>query len=459
MTKYEERKQICLSQPSREALIELLSTVKYNKLDREKLSTVVYDYDLINLQYILGKEKGDRKFFFCKYFEYCIKKEDEELQEILLNDFIRIFNKLTNNIPDCTDLRLGGYLHTFRFTEPKTMEVLNMFYDLYQKKLPDYLKKIFQYIRNDNVEGFLSEIISDEDIEYNPTKYKGDPVIFLVCTNQRTYINNKISKVFKEIKKYLTGYNKLSFIVKSSFSIYSIESRFKYLCKGFMDGISSISYDDFEKIRKALKEEKACDNTEAELKVIKGIVKKFIKDNECMFLKYYYERNNIDRNYNNDTKLLKEKDPALYEKYKEKVDHSIKVQFAYMADKARKIKSALYDTKFKLSIVDMLKIYNPHTVETLNAFFGNFLNSLEDEVKKPLITYYRKNRNAFGNLNITNAMNASVSIGGKILTQEDKERIIKYIKDNNLPLIQGLYMELYRLYLKDELDLSVPFAE
>lgn len=460
MTKYEERKQICLSQTSREALIELLSSVKYNKLDREKLEKVVYDYDLINLQYILSKENGDRKFFFCKYFEYCIKKEDEELQEILLKDYIRIFNKLTENYPDYLDMPIGHYLHCFAFSKPKIIEVLNMFYDLYQDKIPDDLKEIFQYVRNDNPEGFLSKIITDEDIKLNPTDYKGDPLIFLVCTNQRTYIYNKIADIFKEIKKYLTVYNKLSFVVRSSFSIYSIESRFTAICKSYMDGIGSTAYDRFENERKAIRIAKTYkDPMDDQIKIISDHVKKFIKDDDSMFLKYYYEKNNIDRNHTYDVNLLREKDPALYEKYRAKTDHSNKVKFATVAAKARKIKSVLYENKFKMSIVDMMKIYNPHTVENLNGFFTNFINSLEDEVKKPLFSYYRRNRSAFTVLNIDVAMKAKVNIGGKILTNEDKENIIQYIKDNNLPLVQGLYMELYRLYLKGELDLSVPFDE
>lgn len=451
--------QISLSENTRESLIDLLSSVKYNKLDKEKLEKLE-DYDLINLQYFLSKEKEDKKHFFCKYFEYACKKDDVELQTVLKDEYVTIFNRMHNSFPDFNSTRYGGYLHMFRFTEPETIEVLNMFHSFYEKRITDEeLKELYSFIMEDNPGGFLSKIISNDDISYNPCNYNGDPLIYMVCTNQRTYINNKIKSIFKRIKECMGPYLKISFITKSSFSIYSIENRFLRICRNYMDAIRNNSDNEyFEMLRKELKNKDKIEDVEDENKVV-YIFNDFLKDKDCGFIKYFYERNYPDRNMNADICIIKEKYPDIYNKYKEKVDKSNRVQFAILADRSRKIKSAIYDRKFKLPMMELLRIHNPHTVEALNNFFLKNINGMEDNVKKPLFSFYNRNRSAFNPLNIKSAMDAKVIVAGKELTNEDKENIIQYIKDNDLPLVQGLYMEIYRGYLKGEFNLSIPFME
>ena len=56
-------------------------------------------------------------------------------------------------------------------------------------------------------------------------------------------------------------------------------------------------------------------------------------------------------------------------------------------------------------------------------------------------------------------MEMKVTINGRELLNEEKEMILKYIKDNKLPFMFRLYNEIYREYIKGNLDLNKPFKE
>lgn len=126
-----------------------------------------------------------------------------------------------------------------------------------------------------------------------------------------------------------------------------------------------------------------------------------------------------------------------------------------MCKNARAVRDAIIKEKYKLSILDFLRLTNIRGTEDLIYYKKEIVKRLPDDCGKIISSYLRK-------INMQQIIpktiyTSVVYCNGKYLTTEDKEKILSYIKDNDLLYIDSVYMAIYREYLNDKLDLDKPF--
>lgn len=257
-----------------------------------------------------------------------------------------------------------------------------------------------------------------------------------------------LEKAFKKIKFELRYISGIYYIAKSPVSIYRIESKFSRDYTRYIKetGIKDI-YTDMHKNNHK--------KSESEIAII--AISEFIENKDYTAVSYFYEDKYPDRNQTYDVKLVKEFDPDLYLGFAKKVETNSKIKYAILCNTGRKLKDSIIQSRYKLSIIDFLKIYNPETLASLINYYRNTIKKLPQDIFSVLNSYLR--RINMSPIDLDDVMKARYVIRDKELSKEEKEMIINFIKDNKLPYMYKLFCELYRGYLTGELDLSIPFNE
>ena len=287
-------------------------------------------------------------------------------------------------------------------------------------------KIVYDFIRNNDVKGLA---------EYFIDKY-GDVKITL------------LEDIMKSIKNELRYINTIPFIAKSPVSIFAQENRFSAEYSRYIKETGlRVMYHDLNKVNS--KKLKSID-------AIK-VIEEFVDSEEYDAVKYFYNDNYPDRNYHNDVELVKEFDPDLHVRYIEKTDTTHRSRYAILSATGRKLRDAIIKSKYKLSLLEFFKIYNPGTIANFLNYKNNVIKNLQPDVYTVLNSYLR--RLSFRQIETKEIMEMKVIINGRELANEEKEMILKYIKDNKLPFMFRLYNEIYREYIKGNLDLNKPFKE
>lgn len=190
-------------------------------------------------------------------------------------------------------------------------------------------------------------------------------------------------------------------------------------------------------------------------KEVAHIFNDFIESDYTVLQKYYDDKY-PSRSINNDKKNVKDYYPDVYENYINKINKYINQNYAILNNTADKLRKAIEASKYNLSLLDFCKIYTP---KDMIKYFTETVHSLEYNNSRVLKNYYRKNKSLMIYYNVDVLMKEKLNIAGKDITDEDKVKILDYIKINNLPKFVKIYKELCRLYVKGEIDLSKKFND
>ena len=428
---------------TREQLISMLP--RFDRYNREKQTKNVVDLlsdkNLLDLYELDKLDTTSGRRFYKNYLTHakkqysCYMREDiwegeideDYMREIfetyyvsVLKDFIRIrptyiYGRVTEGTQQV-------------FTDRKVYhDILSYIQDLYMSFLKLSENKIvYDFIRNNDVKGLA---------EYFIDKY-GDVKITL------------LEDIMKSIKNELRYINTIPFIAKSPVSIFAQENRFSAEYSRYIKETGlRVMYHDLNKVNS--KKLKSID-------AIK-VIEEFVDSEEYDAVKYFYNDNYPDRNYHNDVELVKEFDPDLHVRYIEKTDTTHRSRYAILSATGRKLRDAIIKSKYKLSLLEFFKIYNPGTIANFLNYKNNVIKNLQPDVYTVLNSYLRKI--SFRQIETKEIMETKVTINDRVLTNEEKELILKYIKDNKLPFMFRLYNEIYREYIKGNLDLNKPFKE
>lgn len=351
--------------------------------------------------------------------------------------------------------------------ENKMREIFETYY---VSVLKDFIKMRPTYIYGRETEGthqvFQDRKMYDDILEYVQNLYmkflsKENKIWYIfICNNDpkglaACFLNKYgdvkmelFDNMMNKIKEDLRYINTIPFIAKCPVSIYRQENRFREEYSRYIreTGLREM-YAEINKIKN-----KQIKSTDA-IKVIE----EFVNSEEYDAVKYFYNDKYPDRNYHNDVELVKEFDPDLHVRYIEKTDTTHRTRYAILSATGRKLKDAIIKSKYKLSLLEFFNIYNPGTIANFLNYKNNVIKNLQPDVYNVINSYLR--RLSFRQIEIKEIMEMKVIINGRELANEEKEMILKYIKDNKLPFMFRLYNEIYREYIKGNLDLNKPFKE
>lgn len=302
-------------------------------------------------------------------------------------------------------------------------DVLQEMHNIYMCNLSPEMQSYYYFIQNNDPYG-MAKYFTD-NFGY-PNKKEYDSVINQICS---------------ELEKFRC----IPFVRNSPVSVQRTLNEFTKIYKRYLK--DSGLYDKyFEKY--------ISEYNKSEAKICKDIFEAFL-ESDINSISYFYNLNYPQRDYNKDKMLVEHFCPDLYLRFSEKISTEQSKRYAIICDVGRKLRDAIIKEKYKLSILDFLRIYNYDTPDGLDYYKKTIVPALPDDCKKIINSYLRKiNMNPIIQQAVYNSV---ICCNGKYLVQEDKTRILNYIRTNNLPYIESVYMAIYREYLNDKLDLDKPF--
>lgn len=428
-----------MTDETRELLYSQIDLHKNPKTNKILLSSIPDNNlkDLVEISQI--DDTFERRF--CKtYYRYITRNVKEHQERNLMDNdedytiFLDIVNKYYLTIlKDYVNLRpsyIYGILSEDRSRVLRDMRmypnILKYVQDLFMSFLSSENQIIYRYMCNNDCPGLATYYID---------KYKDIKI---------DYYLNDIVKIWNELR-FING---IHIIGKSPVSLYHQENSFKreferYLKdSGLKEMYKQLGKDRIKKV--------------SSIDAIK-IIKAFVENENYESIYRFYERYYPDRNYSVDVALVKEFDPQLHVKYSEKVESNSKTQYAILLSTGRRLKNAIIESKYKLSFLDFLKIYNPKSLAGIINYYKHTIKNLPPDMYSVINSYLR--RVGMTQIEKDEIMNTKISINGRVLLDEEKELILSYIKDNNLPYMNRVYNELYRGYFDGSIDLNKSFKE
>lgn len=392
-------------------------SAKLKTLNNDKIWIDLYKlsrFDLsINQKYLLDyctvlMNFYDQRFYI--YKEYYVK-----IFEIFYNlRSTYLFGRIYGSQP--TDIMVRVENRIFD-------DVLQEMHNIYMSKLSPEMQSYYYFIQNNDPYG-MAKYFTD-NFGY-PNKKEYDSVIDQICSE-------------------LDIFKRIPFVRNSPVSVQRTINEFSKVYKRYLK--DSGLYDEY--FNKYIS-----DYNRSEAKTCKDIFDSFL-ESDVKSVSYFYNLNYPERDYNKDKILVEQFYPDTYLKFSEKISTEQSKRYATICTVGRKLRDAIIKEKYKLSILDFLRIYNYDTPDGLAYYKKNIVPSLPEDCKKIINSYLRK-------INMTtilqeNVYNTVICCNGRYLVQDDKEKILNYIRINNLPYIESVYMAIYREYLNDKLDLDKPF--
>ena len=428
-----------MTEERREYLYSQIKLHDKQKINRSKLCTL-NDKNLEDIYEIYKIDTVDKRF--CKtYLRYILRNIKNPYDNNIMDDdedykiFLDIVNKYYVDILKNFISIRPSYIYGIKNDDCSTIrrdcrvyeDILKYVQNLFISFLStDDNKNVYQYIMNNNCPGLATYYI-DKHKTVNIKLYEKD-----------------VENIMKELR-FVDG---IHIINKSPISLYHQTNIFHREFKRYLheSGLRELYYQlERNKVRRS----------SSELSSI--AISQFLENEEYDAVYKFYDKYFPDRNFSLDVALIKEFNPDLYAKYSQRVDNYSKSNYAMMCATGRKLKNAIIEHKYKLPFLKFLKIYNPKTLEQLIFYYNSTIRKLDDDMFNAIYSYLR--RMSFAQININDVYTSKVTVAGRELTKEDKDIILKYIKDNELPYMIRVYNELYRLYLTDRIDLNIPFKE
>ena len=207
------------------------------------------------------------------------------------------------------------------------------------------------------------------------------------------------------------------------------------------------------------------------------IVRKFINDESSNKIDDFCQKNNIDRNiFSYYVLLVKEIDDELYSLYSEKIDKFKKLGYVKIVGHIEIIVKGLKNGVEENGIIRPFDLIDYFLVS--NYSFQDILKLSKSIISRSDYILLRKfiEKNNSGEKNNTNVINQIMSekvvisyqkdkkgspIPGteEIFSNEDKEKLINYLRKNNIPINLKTYGIIFRRYRNGTLDIELETPE
>ena len=427
---------------TREQLLSMIPRIdRYNRENQtKKVTDLLSDKNLLDMYELDKLDTTCGRRFYKNYLEHakkhysCYLRDDiwvgkideNKMRDVFENYYVQVLKDFIRIRPTYIYGRETEGTHQVFQDRKMYDDILEYVQNLYMSFLSEENKFWYGFICSNDPKGLAEAFLT----KYGDVKME---LFNIMITN---------------IKEELRYINTIPFIAKCPVSIYRQENRFREEYSRYINetGLKEM-YAEINKTKN-----KQIKSTDA-IKVIE----EFVDSEEYDAVKYFYNDKYPDRNYHNDVELVKEFDPDLHVRYIEKTDTTHRTRYAILSATGRKLRDAIIKSKYKLSLLEFFKIYNPGTISNFLNYKNNIIKNLQPDVYSVLNSYLRKL--SFKQIEVKEIMEMKVTINGRELLNEEKEMILKYIKDNKLPFMFRLYNEIYREYIKGNLDLNKPFKE
>ena len=194
------------------------------------------------------------------------------------------------------------------------------------------------------------------------------------------------------------------------------------------------------------------------------IIDNYINNNNLTFVGYLDLHNLKKEDFNNYLKTIKEYDINVYEQYQTKLDEKSKQEKEKMKSDLKEIRKGIVNgyekngihrdfdvldymliTNFTLSqIIDNSKSY-------LNKYQKNYLRTIKKFYSKAFEYSKFDEKDILNNTQIINAKfdekKKVIEGSGRVITKEEKEMLLNYLKSNNIPINKFTYRAIFNRYI------------
>lgn len=218
--------------------------------------------------------------------------------------------------------------------------------------------------------------------------------------------------------------------------------------------------------------EKVKNNVESILENAKNIVNQFINSSYENIKQFCISINLKEEKFNEYINLVKENDLDLYEKYKAKVNAVHSQNFAILSKFVENIfnfiKNGIEENGVKRDF-DLLDYYQLTSMERATFLDIAKRNLKKDDINK-ILKFLRKYNSSkkLTKSNLEQIFEEKTIVGiefdedkrpipgtGRLISKEEKQKIIDYLKENNIPLYDDCYNIALRRYINGTLVLDL----
>lgn len=408
-----------------------LQDIEYNKLTLLKVNPILYEFNGKTINQLWETE--EEKEFVLKYiYDYCVEHHFilNKIRDFAAFVGIPTTSRVENYAKKYAIEYLGYNIDRWRdFKKQHSIIGMKEFY----KSRENHSKKIYENLLEAETLESIINIIEDSGLS----------------------INTLSTNIVNYVVVHKGGDDELIRILKSKFKLYS-------------DYVSQ------QKKETILREKSAVEAIQKSIQIpiAINIVKQFIEDNDSYSTSIFCQKNNIDRKEFDDYILLvKEVDENLFYLCKSKIENNQKRRYAIITNKIEVIVKYLKTGVEEYGIIrpfDLIDYYK----ET-NFSFQDFLKLSKSSVSQSDYRLLKRffDQNSSGIVNtpsiIPQIMSEKVVINyqkdkkgmpipgtEEVFSNEEKEKLINYLKQNKIPINLKTYGIVFRRYRCGILDLD-----
>ncbi len=390
---------------------------------------------------ILYMEKGKITYYLW---------ENEEEREIVLKyifDFCKQNYYAENKIVELSDWLGIARTTVLIYAKQYALEYLGYSQEEYSKSKKEYGQKKLQiYHASDN----LSKKVYEKLFEVTSLEE-----IIKVINDSGINIETLRCNVGNYIAVYKNGNNQLKEELKSKIKMYT-------------DYMLQQNNEQRQKDREiSIKKE-----NEIKLPIAIDTIRKFLNDKDCDTIDMFCEKYSIDKTTFKDyVTIIKEMDMELFDLYTKKTNNTIKQKYAIIVSQIKYIIKYLktgieqfgitrafdlvdYYMITNISLNDILKIAKPIVSQSEYMLLRKFVNQnisginhnpgvIKQIMSEKVIISYQKDKKGF-----------PIPGTEEIFSNEEKEKLINFLTENNIPINLKTYNIVYRRYKNGLLDLD-----
>lgn len=419
--------------------------VKINNLIDEliKQDTEITRLTLSKYNPILYEIKGKKTYLLW---------EDEEEKELVLKYIYDYCEKYNYSPPKIAEFSvwLGMNFITYveNYAKQYAVEYLGFSDEQWnnnRREHGDMRREISYKKRNNNSKYVYEKLLKAKNLEE----------IILIIESSNFDIYTLKSELVSYIIVHQNGNQKMIDLLKSKIKMYT-------------DYISKQRKDDRLKEREKIREEEI----ESQLSIAKEKVREFLDDVESDSIVMFCEVHNIDRDvFSNYVAIVKEKDLDLFNLYDNKVKTLQSQRYAVIIEKVNLIINYLKNGVEEYGVTRQFDLIDYYMITSISL--SQILKLSKDFLSKDNLLLLKKfiNQNISGEKNnpsiIKQIMSEKVIINyekdknglpipgtEELFSNDEKERLIKFLKNNNIPINLKTYNLVFRRYRNGLLDIE-----
>ena len=459
-------------------ILKLYKNMPYEIIFKENLYLYFknnnYSYNsLINLGNELNIKPKILKLYIYKYVNEVKKMTDEEFEELIKRVQTSLYISKENVILKKIGIKTTYLWRTqeekeyflreiFEYSKSNNFDLnstrtmasnLNISQSKYISLIEEYNR---DYLKNDNkvMDDYYNQIVIERRKKNDNLRFHFDRII---KSDDPMIIENSIKTC---------GYSKTNLISQFNLfkDLYSDEERdlfFEHI-KIYEDYMLNLK----KKLLKERNQLKKQNDKKQKFNKACQVVDNYINTNNLTF-EVYLELHNLKKDdFNNYLKNIKEYDINVYEEYKIKLDEKAKQEKEKIKSDLKEIRNGIvngYEKNGKhrdFDILDYMLITNfsiSQIIDNSNSYLKgyqiNYLRTLKKLYNKAFEYSKFDEKDILNNTQIINVKfddNKKVIEGsGRVITKEEKEMLLNYLKSNNIPVNRYTYKAIFKRYINE----------